>query len=83
MKRFLTALVIKEMQILYQYSTLCTGEVTQWVNPEDLGLGSQDPYKKLGMVEESCDPTTRRALWTARTANQQSPGSVRNPLSKK
>lgn len=26
--------------------------------------------QKLGMVEESCDPTTRSALWEARTASQ-------------
>lgn len=38
--------------------------------------------QKLGMVEESCDPTIRRALWEDRTASQQSLGSVGNHVSK-
>lgn len=56
MKRCLTTLVIREIQISYCYSTLCAGKVAQWVNPEDLGLDSQHTHKSWAWQRSPVTP---------------------------
>lgn len=56
MKRCMTTLVIRKMQISYCYSTSCAGKVAQWVNPEDLGLDSQHTHKSWAWQRRPVTP---------------------------
>lgn len=56
MKRFLTTLVFREMQISYCYSPSCAGKVAQWVNPEDLGLDSQHTHRSWAWQRSPVTP---------------------------